>query len=71
MGVSQSFRVVDDNDNSGSAGKIGTSKITISRLAIMKVLSRILGWARYISSCGKKKSISNIIGICRQITFVV
>ena len=47
MGVSQSFRVVDDNDNSGSAGKIGTSKITISRLAIMKVLSRVLGWARY------------------------
>ena len=64
MGVSQSFR---EDDNNGRAGKIETS-ITTSRLAIMKLLSRISSWRGFISSCGKKKSFSNT-GIRCKITF--
>jgi len=61
MGVSQSF--IREDNNNGRAGKIETS-----RLAIMKVLSRISSWGGFIRSCGKKKSTSNI-GIRRKITF--
>jgi len=65
MGVSQSF--IREDNNNGRVGKIETS-ITVSRLAIMKVLSRISSWRGFISSCGKKKSISNT-GIRCKITF--
>ena len=62
MGVSQSFR----EDDNGSA-QIEIS-ITMSRLAIMKVLSRISSWRGLIRSCGKKKSIDTT-GIRCKITF--
>jgi len=65
MGVSQSF--IREDNNNGRVGRIETS-ITMSRLAIMKVLSRISSWRGFISSCGKKKSTSNT-GIRRKITF--
>jgi len=64
MGASRSFR---EEDNNARVGKMETS-ITVSRLAIMKLLSRISSWRGFISSCGKKKSISNI-GIRSKITF--
>ena len=65
MGVTQSFRVEDDNESSDRAKSI----MTMSRLAIMKVLSKVSNWIKFIRSCGKKKSVSNV-GIRRQITFV-
>jgi len=64
MGVSQSFIREEDT---GAQRKIETS-ITTSRLAIMKLFSRISSWRGFISSCGKKKSINNT-GIRRKITF--
>lgn len=66
MGVTQSFRVEDDNDDSSDQA---TTFITMSRLAIMKVLSKTSSWIGFIRSCGRKKSVSNV-GIRRQITFV-
>jgi len=65
MGVTQSFRVEDDNDNDRAISSV----ITMSRLAIMKVLSKTSSWIGFIRSCGRKKSVSNV-GIRRQITFV-
>lgn len=67
MGVTQSFREDDDkNDNNSDRA---TTLITMSRLAIMKVLSKTSSWIGFIRTCGKKKSVSNV-GIRRQITFV-